>query len=158
MAEEAPAPVPAPAPAPTVTCHVSESAVVAAPVETVWGLMKAMTFSWWGLVESCVLASGETPNTLGATFTLTFTDGAVWTIQLTEISDASRSLTFEVITAEPAVSVTSAIHSISIKKITKTNSSAVFWTTDYSNDVTAEVIADSSFKKLDAFDTLAGAL
>jgi hypothetical protein len=53
--------------------------------------------------------------------------------------------------------MTSVVHTISVSKITSTNSSYVQWVTDFSNDVTAEVVADSSFKRLEAFNNLASA-
>lgn len=57
----------------------------------------------------------------------------------------------------PVLPMTSVVHTISVSKITSTNASYVQWVTDFSNDVTAEVVADSSFKRLEAFHNLAAA-
>jgi hypothetical protein len=51
--------------------------------------------------------------------------------------------------------VTSVVHTISLKKITAHNTTFIEWVTDFSNDATAEIVTDSSFKRLDAFKNLA---
>lgn len=70
-------------------------------------------------------------------------------------SSLSKSVTFEVIQCEPASSVTSVVHSISCKRVSADNTTFVEWVTDFSNDATAEVVSDSSFKRLEAFNDLA---
>lgn len=69
-------------------------------------------------------------------------------------SNLRHFLTFEVISCEPASPVTSAIHTIALKKVTSNNSTFIEWTSDFSNDATAEIISDSRFKRLDAFGNL----
>ena len=102
--------------------------------------------------------SGASAQTLDATVKLIFKDSQNWTIQLREISSIQKSITFEVIVSEPAASVSSIIHTISLKPIT-TNPHATFveWVTDFSNDCTAETVMDSSYKRQDAFADLAAA-
>ncbi len=63
-------------------------------------------------------------------------------------------MTFEVISSEPASSVTSVIHTIALKKVTASNATFIEWVTDFSNDANAEVISDSRFKRLEAFNNL----
>jgi hypothetical protein len=62
-----------------------------------------------------------------------------------------------VISSEPASSVTSAIHTISLKKVSAQNATFIEWVTDFSNDATAEIVSDSRFKRLEAFTNLATA-
>ena len=89
---------------------------------------------------------------------LVFKDSQNWTIQLREISGIHKSITFEVIVSEPAASVSSMIHTISLKSVsTNPNTTYVEWVTDFSNDATAETVMDSSFKRQDAFADLAAA-
>lgn len=49
-------------------------------------------------------------------------------------SNINKSLTFEVIACEPSAPFTSAIHTLSVKKVTMTNATFVEWVTDFSND------------------------
>lgn len=51
--------------------------------------------------------------------------------------------------SNPDLSVSSVIHSLNLKRVTANNTTFLEWTTDFSNDATAEVIQDSKFKKLD---------
>jgi hypothetical protein len=104
------------------------------------------------------LVSGASAQTLDATVKVDFKDGSNWTIQLREISGINKSITFEVIVSEPAATVSSIIHTISLKSIsTNHNATFVEWVTDFSNDCTAETVMDSSFKRQDAFGDLAAA-
>jgi hypothetical protein len=50
---------------------------------------------------------------------------------------------------EPALPVSSVLHTFSLKKVTAANQTFIEWSTDFSNDAGAEVILDSKFKKLD---------
>ena len=65
-----------------------------------------------------------------------------------------KSLIFEVISSVPDALVTSVVHSISLKKVTADDSVYIEWKTDFSSDITREVIVDSSFKRQEAFNGL----
>lgn len=41
--------------------------------------------------------------------------------------------------SEPAIPVTSVVHTISLQRISATNQTFVMWDTDFSNDATSEV-------------------
>jgi F0F1-type ATP synthase membrane subunit a len=62
-----------------------------------------------------------------------------------------QSLIFEVFSSEPAAHVASVVHSISLRKVTSSNQAFMEWATDFSSDVSAEIIHDSSHKRLEAF-------
>ncbi len=62
------------------------------------------------------------------------------------------------ISCEPASSVSSAIHTISLKRVSAGNDTYVEWVSDYSSDASAEVVVDSSFKKQEAFADLTAAV
>lgn len=80
---------------PVTSTHVSESAVIAADTALVWQKIKTLDFSWWKLVKSSIGTSGA-PLAIGSQYSVTFVDGHTWAIELREISDISRSVTFEV--------------------------------------------------------------
>ena len=44
------------------------------------------------------------------------------------------------------------VHTISLRKVTSNNSTFIEWITDFSNDATSEVVQDSAFKKVEAFE------
>jgi hypothetical protein len=79
-------------------------------------------------------------------------------MRLLEASELQHFVTLELVASEPAITVSSAIHTISLEKVTASNATYIKWTTDFSNDATSEVVMDSQYKKLDAFKELAGAL
>lgn len=45
----------------------------------------------------------------------------------------------QVLESEPAIPVTSVVHTISLQRISATNQTFVMWDTDFSNDATSEV-------------------
>lgn len=47
-------------------------------------------------MASSVPKEGSAPLSLGANYVVTFKDGQKWTLSLTEASEISRSITFEV--------------------------------------------------------------
>eukprot|EP00753_Platysulcus_tardus_P010692 PLAT2969.1.p2 GENE.PLAT2969.1~~PLAT2969.1.p2 ORF type:complete len:176 (+),score=49.97 PLAT2969.1:41-529(+) len=159
MAEDAPA-APALARAPsigTVSTHVFESAFVAAPAEDVWAAIRPLNFAWWPAVES-VEFDGPAGDSVGALHTIKYADGAVWTVKLVALSDMTRSLSFHIVASEPALHVMSALHTITVRRVTETNDSFVEWSTDFSNDADTAVVEDSRFKKLEAFAGLRDSL
>lgn len=133
-----------------VSTHVSESCVTDKPVEETWAKVSDMSFSWWPLVQSCTVAEGN-PKAVGSTHVINFSDGQMWTIQLREFSEIRRTISFDIIASEPSLSVTSALHTISLIRVTSDNSTFVQWTTDFSNDADTAIVEDSRFKKLEAF-------
>jgi hypothetical protein len=74
------------------------------------------------------------------------------------LDDLSHSLTYELIAATPALTVSSAVHTIKLYPVTFDGTSLIYWSTDYSNDATQEVIQDSKYKKQEYFADLLQAL
>jgi hypothetical protein len=85
------------------------------------------------------LVEGASPLTLDATLRLTFKDGHAWIIQIRELSSITKSITFELISSEPHAAYSSAIHTISLKKLTGNGGTFVEWVSDYSSDATSEI-------------------
>ena len=95
---------------------------------------------------------------VGSTFNLQFHDGMSWTIELREVSDLNRSITFEIIESNPGLHVTSTQHTISLKRVSASNHTFIEWEVRFSNDVSADIIEDSRFKRLEGFRDLAATL
>ncbi|CAM9166616.1 unnamed protein product [Heterosigma akashiwo] len=110
---------------------------------------------WWNLVQSSTPAGeNDDPSSVGSSFVVNFSDGSTKTVRLVELSDIHYTVVFEVTSAEPALGCTSVVHAISLRAITASNSTFISWRTDFSSDATAEIVQDSKFKKLEAFESL----
>lgn len=140
---------------PSATTNL-ESCVVSAPVDKVWALIRSMDFSsWWGNVTSSSCDDEASPHALGATHKVTFKDGAVWTVVVCELSDLTKTLSFELVSADPDATVSAAIHTIRVQSVTKTNQTFVTFESQFSAEsATAGAVADSKYKKLELFDDL----
>lgn len=136
----------------------TESCVIRAPVDKVWGLIRSGDFaSWWGICASSTCEGALL--SLGATHILTFVDGTVWTVAISEISDIKKTLSFELISSEPASTVSAAIHTVTVQKVTKDDTTFLSFESQFSAEgTTAEAVADSKYKKLELFDDLAKTL
>jgi hypothetical protein len=139
---------------PVSSCSI-ESCVIPASVDEVWGLIRSGDFaSWWGICTSS--ACDGSPMSLGATHILTFADGTVWTISITEISDIKKSLSFELISSQPASIVSAANHSVTVQKVTCDDTTFLTFESQFSaEESTAEAVMDSKYKKLELFTDLA---
>ena len=71
-----------------------------------------------------------------------------------EYSSIKKSITFEVVHCDPPLPFTSVVQTISLTKVTLSNETFIQWVSDFSNDATAEVMTDSSYKRIDAFKNL----
>merc|ERR1719433_290233 len=85
---------------------------------------------------------------VGSDITLTYTDKTVQKVKLLAMNDLEYSVTWEMVSSEPAVSYSSAVHTISLRRITtqlgdQKGQTFIQWVTDFSNDASAEVIQDS---------------
>jgi hypothetical protein len=131
-----------------------ESVVVDAPSDLVWNLISNFRFNWWDLVDTVQFEGGGSATSVGSIATFHFKDGLTWSVQIVEMSLMNKSITFEVIHSTSPLLFTSAVHTISVTRVTSSNTSFVQWITDFSNDATVEVTMDSSYKRLEAFQNL----
>merc|ERR1719233_2835308 len=95
--------------------------------------------------------------------TFKYGDGTVQGVKILGISDLDFKVSWNLVTSEPAVSYTSCVHQIQCYRITtqlseKGPKTYFTWQTDFSNDADANVVADSSLKKKDAFKLMDAAL
>jgi len=93
-------------------------------------------------------------NEVGSLRKINYKDGSVQKIKVLEISDYRHSVTYDVIESDPPAYTMSAIHTITLRRVTNNNTTFVEWISDFSSDATQEVIQDSRFKKLEAFSDL----
>lgn len=108
-------------------------------------------------MASVSLEHGASPQTLDAVLKIHFKDAHTWDVAIRELSSINHSVTFEVVGSEPAALVTSAIHTISLKKISA-GGSYIEWVSDFSADASPEVILDATYKRKEAFEDLRKAL
>merc|ERR1719495_929689 len=71
-----------------------------------------------------------------------------------------NEVVWEIVTSEPAVTYSSAVHTIRLRKVTtqlkgQKGQCFMIWTTDFTNDASAGVVQDSTFKKREAFTKIA---
>ena len=110
-------------------------------------------------VKSCVCSVKVVDvAVVGSTVDITYTDGAVWKLHLTEVSDRHYTIAYTVITTEPKLTCTSIEGEIVLEKVTSSNETFLKWTTIFSNDADAQVMADTKYKKLDFFKAFAKSL
>merc|ERR1719317_918549 len=89
-------------------------------------------------------------------------DDTVQRIKILGISDLDYKVSWTLVSSEPPVSYSSAVHQVQRYRITtqlseKGPKTYFTWQTDFSNDASANVVADSSLKK-DAFMQMSAVL
>ena len=70
------------------------------------------------------------------------------------MSERNHTLAYELIMAEPAISVSSIVGELSFVAVTDTDETFLTWTTEYSNDVDADFMGDVKWKKRDLFNDI----
>lgn len=129
---------------------VVESAVIDAPYGDVWAVVRGGGFAFLPGVSAAANANVA----VGDNFTLKYKDGTAQTLKCLEISELTRTITWEVIASEPAISYMSAIHTIALSKVTENNQTFIQFTSDFSSDAKSDVTEDSRYKKREAFQQL----
>jgi len=138
--------------------RVHESGPIAAPVDKVWSLVRPLDFSFLPTVANSIVEGNENPSKVGSVRRVSYKDGTVQLLKITEINDATRSVTWDVIMSEPPVPYTSAVHTLRLRRVTVGGQTVVELISDYSNDASLEVIEDSRYKKLELIKALRAAI
>lgn len=137
------------------SCHQVASVVLNAPIGTVWDGLK--TFEWSkhlpSHVKSTKFVSGNA-HEVGSVFDVEYVDGSVWQFRIVEISELHRSLSYELITANPSAPFSSMQNHIKLSKVTFDNTTFVEWSTDFSSDIDSHIVQDNKFKKMEYFKDL----
>merc|ERR1712032_882071 len=120
-----------------------ESAVVPSDLNSVWELIKSMTFKFSKRVVQAKREDGDAAG-LGQ-YSIAFADNTVQTVRITEISErlpGKRSLGMEFVCSDPPVSYSSRMDQIVLTAITHGEHPAVFveYSSDFSSDATNEIL------------------
>jgi len=138
--------------------RVWESAIFTAPIDAVWALVRPLTFTYNKNVASTEVEEKKTASEVGAVVRVTYRDGTVQRIKVVELSDATRTVSWELIESIPAVAVLGAAHTIRLRRVTDVNGTFAEWTTDFSKDASQAVLQDQRFKQKDSFTAISAAL
>jgi hypothetical protein len=107
------------------------SSVVDAPADTVWALIRDFNGlpSWVPAVAASEIEGGKPAGEVGCVRHLTLGDGAKVVETLLELSDARRSVTYNIV--EAPLGVEGYVATLSVTPITDGNRSYVQWTAEF---------------------------
>lgn len=134
------------------SCSESESTVLPAPVEAVWNKFRDFRLEKVspGQVKTTEYISGS-PGTVGSVVKISYQNGGVWECLITEVSDRNFTIAYRVINASPEITASSVEGELVFERISDGDQTFLKWTTEFTNDADANVIADQKYKKLDFF-------
>ena len=134
----------------------TESTILPVSIDQAWD--KFRNFRWDqlapGKVKSVAWTDGA-PARVGSTARLQYEGGVTWVVRLTEVSERHHTVAYELLEADPPVRVTSLQAELKLLRVSDDNTTFLSWTTEFSNDVCAEIIQDQKYKKLDFFSAFA---
>jgi hypothetical protein len=93
-----------------------------------WDVVRPLDFSKLtpGLVRSSVV-NGTSADQVGSSRVITYKSGDVWTVKVVELSDLEHKISWETVTAEPAVSFSSRIDTIQLRRVSDSSSTFIEW-------------------------------
>ncbi|KAF8983235.1 Sister chromatid cohesion protein DCC1 [Entomortierella lignicola] len=136
--------------------RVVESRVIEAPIDIVWTHVRTVELGFWTAVKSVQVEGGV--SEVGSTRKISFKDGALQEVKIVELSDLSHTVSFDFIEAQPPVEFMSALHTITLHKVTANNTTFVEWSAEFSSDAQLAVIEDSRYKRQEGLEDLAKAV
>ncbi|KAI1318686.1 hypothetical protein EDD11_005979 [Mortierella claussenii] len=136
--------------------RVVESRIIEAPLHLVWGHIRQVDLAFWSAVDHVEVIGSAAE--VGSSRKIFFKDGAVQEVKIVEISDLSHRVSFDFIESQPPVAFMSALHIISLRKVTSNNTTYVEWSAEFSSDAELAVIEDSRYKRMEGLEDLAKAL
>ncbi|GAA5957572.1 hypothetical protein JCM8115_001363 [Rhodotorula mucilaginosa] len=146
---------------PATSNFVSVSAVIRAPLTSVWHLIKLSSFAdWWTALEKSGPAAKGISDEADV-YEWTFKDGTSLLVKQEEHSALRHSISYSVITSQPALSYSSVIATITLSEVTTgelAGSTFITWTGQFSSDADAGVVEDAKFKREEALADLAKAV
>jgi hypothetical protein len=138
--------------------RVWESAVIPASVEKTWGLIRPLDFSYHPNVVSAEIDGKASHDEVGVTKLISYKDGTKQRVKLIGLSDATYSLSWDLIESDPPVAYSSCSHTIRLRRVTDSNQTFITWTTDYSKDASLEVTEDQRHKQRENFSAIQAAV
>jgi hypothetical protein len=135
---------------------VQESARIKGSIWAVWRALKPMSFDYLDYVTKAEVEEKKTSDEVGAVVRLHYADESktVQRIQITEISEHKKQLSWTLLSSVPSVAIKGAEHTIRLLKDTVEGSTFMQWTTQYASGVTAAQLQDAKFKQRDHFIAL----
>jgi hypothetical protein len=126
---------------------VYESIVLDVPAADAWVTVCNLDFGYLPTVQSAVLANNAHPHDVGGVRTITYHDGTVQKIKLTEYSEARCEMSWDLIESNPSAHAMSVSWTLKMTAV-KWPKAQVFveWTADFSRDASNEVLMDAKFK------------
>jgi len=137
-----------------MSTRVWQSGIIRAPIAAVWTAVRSIDFRWLGNVSECNMQDKASPSQVGSVRIVLYKDKTMQKIKLLELSDATYAVTWELIESAPPITYLSAVHTIKLKRVTQNDSTFIEWTSDFSRDVSNEVLADAKLKQTDNFTAL----
>merc|ERR1712242_355104 len=89
-----------------------------------------------------------------STVKISLSDGSVWFYKITEVGERNHKVAYELIMTEPAIDVSNFVGEFALSAVTDSKSTFLEWSTEYTNDVSADFISDIIWKKRDMFDAM----
>ena len=125
----------------TVPCTTTnvETCVLPSDINNVWKYLHKLNFK--GLMPNAV-AFQTSGGGVGSIVKVTFPSFASWEYRMTEISERNFTIAYEVVSTEPVHECSSIVGEISLMRISEDDTTYMRWTTDFSNDVDAQVMED----------------
>lgn len=125
------------------TCTNTESCILPASIREVWEKIRFWKLETLapGIVTSTEWTDGDAGR-VDSVVKISYTNGATWFWRVTELSERNTTLAYELVAAEPATSVSSIVGEMKLSAVTDSDQTFMQWSTEYSNDVDAEMLGD----------------
>ena len=134
------------------SCTQVESTVLPVSITKAWSSFRGLDLATVApkIVSSSEFISGA-EGQVGSVVKISYTSGAVWELRVIEFSERNHVVAYEILSTEPAHSVTSIQGEFKFSEVTDEDHVFVQWTTEFSNDADYTIIADQKYKKQDFF-------
>jgi hypothetical protein len=143
--------------------RVWESCVLAAPLGEVWDLVKDLNLARFlpSTVRGCDAVPGPAGgggNAVGSLRYVSFADGSRWSLRLLAVSEPRHEVSWELVSAEPAVTFTSRVDSLRLMRVSCSGQTVMVWKTVFSSDGGGSATQDCKYKVMEAFEDIRRAL
>jgi len=135
--------------------RVWESTVIDAPIGTVWGLVRPLSFSYMPTVATSTIEGTHNGSEVGSVHVISYKDKTVQKLRLTELSDSKYCVSWDLVESLPAHHTSGASYTVRLRSVTAGNLTFVEWLADFSKDVSTEAMVDASFKAREHFKSIA---
>lgn len=124
---------------PKMSTRVWNSAVLGAPIESVWKLVRCMRFDYHPDVRGATFCEGDADKKMGEcgvghTACIEYKDGTMQRLKTMALSDADHSVSWDLISSVPDGSMPflGASHTVQLRRVTQDNTTFIEWATTFS--------------------------